>query len=148
MSLDPRTPVLVGAGQFIQKPADLHEALEPVAMMVAAVEAAAADAGATGLPATAGLIVAVKGAWRYSDPARLVAERFGATNARTAMTTDGGNTPQTLVNAVARRIAAGELDVAVLVGAEGIWSRRRMRAQGIERDVTTQSGVDPDEVLG
>src|SRR4051794_7926236 len=148
MSLDPRTPVLVGAGQFIQKPADLHDALEPVAMMNAAVEAAAADAGVASLPAAAGLIVAVKGAWRYSDPARLVAERFGADRARTAMTKDGGNTPQTLMNAVARRIAAGDLDVAVLVGAEGIWSRRRMRAEGIDREVTSQTGVEPDEVLG
>src|SRR3954454_965606 len=145
MSLDPRTPVLVGAGQFIQQPADLHDALEPVAMMHAAVEAAATDAGNASLPAAAELIVAVKGAWRYSDPARLIAEEFGAKSARTAMTTDGGNTPQTLMNVVARRIATGQLDVAVLVGAEGIWSRRRMRAEGIERDVTLQTGVEPDE---
>jgi len=40
---------------------------------------------------------------------------------------DGGNTPQTLVNRTALAIEAGELDVAVLVGAEGIYSRRRAR---------------------
>src|SRR4051812_25637218 len=143
MSLDPRTPVLVGAGQFIQKPADLHDALEPVAMMNAAVEAAASDASVASLPAAAELIVAVKGAWRYSDPARLVAERFGAGRARTAMTTDGGNTPQTLMNAIARRIAAGELDVAGLVGGGGIWSRRRMRAGGNERGGEAEAGGGP-----
>ena len=148
MTLDRRTPVLVGVGQFIQRPADLHDALEPVAMMEEAVRRAAEDAGTPGLAGRADLVVAVKGAWSYSDPGRLIADRFGATNARTAVTTDGGNTPQMLVNALARRIAAGDLDVAVVVGAEGIWSRRRMRAQHIDRPVTEQKGVTPDEVIG
>src|SRR3954469_24572920 len=148
MTLDPRTPVLVGAGQFIQRPADLHDALEPLAMMQEAVARAAEDSGQPGIAGKADLIVAVKGAWRYSDPARLVAEKFGAGGARTAVTTDGGNTPQMLVNTLARRIAAGDLDVAIVVGAEGIWSRRRMRAQDVDRPVTEQTGVEPDEVLG
>ena len=38
----------------------------------------------------------------------------------------GGNSPQALVNATARQILAGELDVAILVGGEA-W-RTRMRA--------------------
>ena len=104
-------------------------------------------AGAKLLP-RADLVVAVNGAWRYSDPARLVADAIGAPSARTAMTTQGGNTPQSLVNKIATRIAAGQLDVAVIVGAETIWSRRRMRAQGIERALTEQTGVEPDEVIG
>ena len=37
--LDPRTPVLVGVGQLIQKPDNPVEALEPVAMMQAVLEA-------------------------------------------------------------------------------------------------------------
>ena len=44
-SVDPRTPVLVGAGQFIQKPDNPVEAIEPLAMMREALEAAADDAG-------------------------------------------------------------------------------------------------------
>ena len=37
-SIDPRTPVLVGSGQFIQKPDNPLDALEPVAMMRGALE--------------------------------------------------------------------------------------------------------------
>ena len=45
-SVDPRTPVLVGTGQLIQKPDNPVDALEPLAMMRVALEAAADDAGA------------------------------------------------------------------------------------------------------
>ena len=41
MNLDPRTPVLVGAGQFTQRPDNPADALEPVAMMREALIAAA-----------------------------------------------------------------------------------------------------------
>jgi acetyl-CoA C-acetyltransferase len=64
-------------------------------------------------------------------------------------TTHGGNTPQMVVDAVSEEIAAGALDVAVVVGAETIWSRRRMRTAGVERAVTEQpESVEPDEVWG
>ena len=62
-AVDPRTPVLVGAGQFMQKPADPAAALEPLAMMVTALEAAATDAGSTQLLSAADVIRVVKGAW-------------------------------------------------------------------------------------
>ena len=42
-SVDPRTPVLVGSGQLIQRPENPLNALEPVAMMRAALEAAGHD---------------------------------------------------------------------------------------------------------
>lgn len=149
MSIDPRTPVVVGAGQIVQRPANLEEALEPVAVMAEALAAAEADSGAPGLAGRAELIVAVKGAWSYPDPARLLAERFGASRARTCLTTDGGNTPQSALNLLARRISAGEIDVAVLTGAETIWSRRRLRAAGVERKVTEQPpGTRPDMTIG
>lgn len=133
---------------MLQRPERLEDALDPVALMSEAVGAAASDARATGLPGRAQLYVAVRGAWGYSDPARLVAESFGATGARTALTTAGGNTPQTVLNVLARRISAGELDAAVLVGGETIWSRRRLRRLGIERRTSSPTGAVPDEVLG
>ena len=147
-SIDPRTPVLVGAAQLVQKPDDLTEAAEPLELMVQVTDQAAQDAGASSLAKRAGLIVAIRGFWRYSNPARLVAERLGASGARTGLTHDGGNTPQTLVNLLSARIAAGQLDVAVVVAGEGLWSRRRMKAQGIDRHTTIQEGDGPDEMLG
>ncbi len=150
--MDPRTPVLVGTGQTIQRPADLADDLtaarEAVEMMADAVRAAADDAGASSLPGAATSVWVVRGAWRYSDPARLLADTFGAADARTGLSTDGGNTPQALVNQACRRIQDGTDDVVVITGAETIWSRRRARAAGVKIPVTVQDGVDPDEILG
>jgi acetyl-CoA C-acetyltransferase len=148
VALDPRTPVVVGVGQRLQRPADVADALEPVGLMALAVEAAGADAGAPGLLAKTQLVAVVRGFWRYPDPGRLVAERIGATNARTLLSEDGGNTPQSLVNALAARIAAGALDVAVVVGAETVWSKRRAKAQGVKSNTTIQVDVEPDEQFG
>ena len=53
MAVDPRTPVLVGAGTATQRLDDAAPALEACALMVAACEAAAADAGSRGLTAAA-----------------------------------------------------------------------------------------------
>ena len=146
---DPRTPVIVGVAQLQQRPDNPADAREAVALMTEATLAAAADAGAPKLLAAADAIAVVNGAWSYRDPARIVAEAVGAAKARTIRTTDGGNTPQFLVDVLAERIAAGDLDVAVVVGAETIWSRRKLRTAGIERAVTEQpDDVAPDEVLG
>ena len=141
--VDPRAPVVVGVAQLTQRPDDPADAREAVALMVEVVRAAATDAGAPRLLAALDLVVAVNGAWSYRDPARLVADAVGAASARTARTSDGGNTPQLAVDVLAERIAAGQLDVGVVVGAETIWSRRRMRKAGVEREVTDQ----PEEVV-
>jgi acetyl-CoA C-acetyltransferase len=148
MTLDPRTPIVVGVAQAKQRPHDPAQAREAVALMEQVVRAAAADAGAPGLTARIGYVGVVQGAWRYSDPGRLIAERVGAAGARTAISANGGNTPQAYVNALAARIAAGQLDCAVVVGAETIWSRRRLRRAGLEVRTTEQSGVVPDEQFG
>jgi acetyl-CoA C-acetyltransferase len=146
---DPRSPVIVGVAQLNQRPDDPADAREAVALMAEVTRAAADDAGAPRLAAAADVVAVVNGAWSYRDPARIVADAVGASSARTIRTTDGGNTPQFLVDVVAERIAAGELDVAVVVGAETIWSRRKLRSAGLDRAVTEQpEGVTPDELLG
>ncbi len=51
-------------------------------------------------------------------PATVLARRLGLAPARTEVTTIGGNAPQWLVSRAADAIAAGQLDVALIVGAE------------------------------
>lgn len=148
MTIDPRTPVVVGVAQITQRPDDVSQAKEAVALMADVVRAAAADAGAPDLAAQLQYIGVVTGAWRYSDPGRLVADAVGATGARTAISANGGNTPQAFLNALASRIAAGQLDCAVFVGAETIWSRRRQKRAGLSVPATVQVGVEPDEQFG
>ncbi len=147
MTLDPRTPVVVGVGQVIQR-CEPAQAVETVALMVRAVDEAVADSGAPGLGTAATAVRVVNGAWRYPDPGRIVAERIGAPAATTGLSTDGGNTPQYLVNRSCLDLLAGRHETVVLVGCETIYTRRRARAAGMKIPTTIQEGVEPDEILG
>lgn len=145
--LDPRTPVLVGVAQAVHRDG-VDGAVEAVEMMTDVVCLAFADAGAPGLgSATTGLWV-VNGAWRYPDPGRIVADRLGASQAHTGRSTDGGNSPQALVNQAALRLQRGDHDVVVIVGAETIHSRRRARSAGVKVPTTAQPAIEPDEIVG
>ncbi|MGI9595769.1 MAG: acetyl-CoA acetyltransferase [Acidimicrobiales bacterium] len=146
--IDPRNPVIVGVAQIKQRPDDPVDAVEAIALMTAAVTDAAKDAGAESLLGKLDLIGVVEGAWKYSDPGRLIADSVGATGATTSISANGGNSPQSYINDIASRIQAGELDVAVVTGAEIIWSRRRQRRAGIKAPTTVQEGIEPDEQFG
>jgi acetyl-CoA C-acetyltransferase len=126
---DDRTPVVVGVGQYTQRDVDPAEALEPVAMMAAAARRAAEDAGAGDrvLQAVDRLAVVNLFSTPYGNAPRLLAERVGAKPAEEIYTTIGGNTPQWLVNLMAARIAAGEVDVMLLAGAEAMRTVARAR---------------------
>ena len=62
---------------------------------------------------------------RHPDPGALVAERLGLSGVRTLQTRIGGNLPQYLLNDLGAEIAAGRLDVALVVGVEALHSRRK-----------------------
>ncbi|HET9691740.1 MAG TPA: hypothetical protein VFP61_11345 [Acidimicrobiales bacterium] len=147
MPLDPRTPVIVGVGQVSQP--DLP-APEPVELIAQAARRAADDAGAPGLLSrldsvrVVGLL-----SQRYADPAALVAGIVGAAPRQTVRTTMGGNTPQALLNRTCAQIAAGELDVALLGGAESWRTRSWYRKRGEKPPWRTQpEGTEPSEVFG
>ena len=146
--MHPRTVVLVGAGQFQQRTGDPAVALEPMAMMAAAAELAAEDAGTTKLLAQIDSIRVVKGSWPYRDPGRLIAGRIGAQPRETLLTFEGGNTPQSLVNSTSLDIEAGRLDVALLVGGEGIYSRRRAKRAGATIPYTADPDAAPAQTFG
>ena len=128
--MDPRTPILVGIGTA-HRPPDGSAGVEPIELMAEAVLAAGKDAGAPGLVARARSIAVPGGNWTYPDPARLVAERIGAADARTVLSVIG--VPQvTPVNVALDRIRRGELDVAIVVGGEAMASRLRAERTGRE----------------
>ncbi|MCX5739460.1 MAG: hypothetical protein NTZ61_13370 [Proteobacteria bacterium] len=68
MTLDPRTPVLVGVGAISQREDDPSRAREPLELMIAALERAAEDAGTRALLERADSVRAPRGFWDYSDP--------------------------------------------------------------------------------
>jgi len=135
MTLDPRTPVIVGVGQVTRRPDAAVDAGAPVdatSLMARAVEEAIIDSRGR-RPERVDVIAVVNTlTWRYGDPARIVAELTGLSATRRVVTPMGGNSPQALVNATAASIAAGELDLAVLTGGEAWRTRRRVRRAGID----------------
>ncbi len=110
--------------------------------MVAALEAAAVDSGASSLLENIEEIVAVSSfTWHTHDPALLVAERLGL-RVTTRRLNVGGNTPQKFVHDTARRILAGQVRTVALVGAEAMYARLLAKREGRELDWVLQ----PDEI--
>ena len=138
MGLDPRTPVLVGAGQVNQR--DEAPDVEPVDLMAAA---AAEAADPRVLRALDAIRVVNLLSWRYRDPGLLLKQLIGAPDATTRYTGIGGNTPQSLVNQACLDIQAGRTEAVLLVGAETWRTRMRLRARGIRPDWTRQDDTVP-----
>lgn len=112
--------------------------------MVEASLEAGRDCGAPSLLAAARLVAVPEGTWKLADAARIVADRIGATGARTVRADVG--VPQTAPLAVAfDRIRRGVLDVALVVGGEAMASDRAARAAGATVPAVTQGDVTPDE---
>ena len=139
-ALDPRTPVIVGVGQSSEQISDPgYAGLSPVELAAAAARAAVADAGVD-LSSLAPHIDTVAGVRQFetSSPTapaplgrsnnfpRAVTGRLGANPRRAILDVAGGQSPQHLVNELAASIAAGNTEVALLVGAEAISTVRHL----------------------
>lgn len=138
MSVDPRTPVLIGYGQVNQH--DDNPGVEPVDLMVAAARAAADPRV---LEAVDSVRIVNLLSWRYRDPGLLLAQRIRAPQAATRYTGIGGNVPQSLVNQACVDIQAGRTDVVLIAGAETWRTRMRLRARGAKPDWTHQDESVP-----
>jgi acetyl-CoA C-acetyltransferase len=131
MAVDPRCPVIVGVGQHVHRAESVDDGVEPVALMAAAVDAAAVDAGLVALPRSVDSIRVVNVlSWRYGNPAWVLASRLGVEARELAHTTAGGNSPQALVNRTAVDITAGRADFVVLAGGEAWRTRMRVKRTG------------------
>lgn len=136
--MDPRTPVVVGAGQVNER--DDAAEVEPVDLMAAAAREAADPRV---LQAVDAIRVVNLLSWRYRDPGLLLGQRIGADRPATAYTGVGGNTPQSLVNQACLDIQRGRADVVLLAGGETWRTRMRLRAKGIRPDWTRQDDSVP-----
>ena len=126
--VDPRTPVLIGAGQLSNRVDKGATAVEPVDLIAEALRRAADDSGAGAAALTGADTVHIVGllSWRYRDPGLLVATRIGATPRTSTVSGMGGNSPQSLVNVASLAIQRGEADLVLLGGAEA-WRTRSTR---------------------
>ena len=140
-----RTPVIVGV--WISAPPDPDAFTEPVSLMVEAARAAAADSGAVGIAGRVDLVAVAGGLWSYRNPGHWIAEALGA-DARTLLTTIGGQTPVALLADIAERIQRGAIGAALIVGGECTRSRHRARRQGVDTPRHADTEPPPDEAWG
>ncbi len=126
-SLDPRTPVLIGAAQLNDRGGEN----EPVEFMVRAAEGALADCGGD-IRSQVQSVRVIKGIWRYSDPGALVAKRLGLGEVHTGLTRIGGNGVYDLTNETATEIQQGQLGAALICSAEVLRTVRAKKAAGHE----------------
>jgi acetyl-CoA C-acetyltransferase len=146
--MDERTPILIGAGQITQRDVDPATALEPAELMRVAALRAAEDAGITAAALASVDVLAVVNilSWTYANAPRLLAERLDARPRAELYSTIGGNTPQSLVNDLAARVAAGEVELALLAGAEAMHSLTRARRAGVALAWQGGTAAPPDIV--
>lgn len=138
MSLDPRTPVIVGVGQVNQR--DESPEVQPVGLMAAAAREAADPRV---LRTVDSIRVVNLLSWRYRDPGLLLSDRIGANGATTRYSGIGGNTPQSLVNQACLDIQQSRANVVMIAGGETWRTRMRLRAKGIRPDWTRQDESVP-----
>jgi acetyl-CoA C-acetyltransferase len=149
MPLDPRLPVLIGAGQAVHHATGLDDARSPIDLMADAARSAALDAGLPALPRPDSVRAVSLLSWRYRDPARFVADALGVDGVHTGFYDSGGNSPQDLLNLTAGQIQRGELDLALLVGGEAWRTRSRARKAGADLGwPEVPESVRPDDVYG
>ncbi|MDR3662834.1 MAG: acetyl-CoA acetyltransferase [Mycobacterium sp.] len=137
MGVDPRTPVIVGVGQFTERLEDLdYRGMSSVDLATEAARAALQDTGADAA-AVAAAIDTVAGTRQFEisgrTPAplgksnnypRSVAGRIGADPVRAVLEVIGGQSPQHLITEFAGEIAAGRADVVMVIGSENTSSLR------------------------
>lgn len=143
--MDSGVPVLIGAGQFTYR-GDPGASPSPTALLKIAAERAAADAGigAAGLAAidalaVAGFTIDAPGSTRgmiphSTNPPASLTGQIGAAPLWAVYSHMGGNTPQQLVNMLAERIARGETELGLAVGAEFLGSAMKRLTKGLGFD--------------
>lgn len=139
-------PVLVGVGQSLSQwdgSAGPAAAPSPLSLMVDASKAALADTGAAGIAGAIDTIAVVR---IFEDSVRgaphphghntnlpgTLARDIGASPAHLIYETVGGQSPQALVNEMAAKVFAGEIECALISGSEANRASKGARRHGVE----------------
>jgi acetyl-CoA C-acetyltransferase len=155
LTADPRAACIIGVARHTWHPSDDEvvaaggSAPEPLDMWERVARAAAADAvedagsGAgtgtgTGADArAAGLLAGLQSidvvysqSWQYDDAVQRLSERVGASPARRRYSGIGGTVPQVLAFEAAQEMREGDLDLALITGAEALATVRRIKKAG------------------
>ncbi|MEO0982345.1 MAG: acetyl-CoA acetyltransferase [Pseudomonadota bacterium] len=141
-------PVLIGVGQAVSQwdgSAGADDAPSPRSLAVEASKAALADTGVEGALGSIDMLAVVRTTedstpnprhpnGENSNPPGTIARDLGASPANAIYSIAGGQTPQSLVNEMAGRIHGGEIEAALITGAQANRAAKGARRNGIELD--------------
>ena len=152
------TPVIIGVGQYSERVGEPdYAALSYMDLAGRALQVAIDDCAATGEVAPAIDTLACIRQFEISradrDPPfggpdnrpRAIARRVGADPRRAILSTTGGQTNQQLLGEFATAIAAGESEVAVVVGSEAISTALALAAKGESPDWSEEVGGELED---
>ena len=140
------TPVIIGAGQYMERDLPPQQAQPPMGIAANAAAAAIRDTGCDDSMArmidTIALVRIFQDSrnrprddvafGRAENPPRAVARRIGANPVNAIYGCIGGETPQTLVGEIAQAIADGEIGMALLAGGEAVHTARAAMRSGVD----------------
>ncbi len=160
--VDPHTPILIGAGQCVQR-AGSQTVKSPIQMMADAAALAAVNTGLGDrlwpqidtLLVTRFIVDAPTARPlpfdKYQNPPRTLAKQLDITPPHLVYGPTGGNSPQLLVNLMAERIAQGQHKLVLLAGSECMHSLVRALKDGTRpawHDQEAKDDKDDMEDLG
>jgi acetyl-CoA C-acetyltransferase len=126
-----RIPVFVGIGEITDRPKEISDGLEPLALLMEALKRAEADSGAALLGEIDSLDIVNFLSWRYRDPEKQLSSRLGITPKHAYYGPVGGESPIRYLHEAAKRIARGESSVAAVCGAEAQSTATRAERAGV-----------------
>jgi len=131
---DPRAPCIVGAARHTWHPEDVGDAgaPEPLDMWEQMARIAADDSGvgARVLAALDSVQIVYCQTTQYDDAVERLCERIGASPGHRFYSGIGGTTPQVLVDMAAEAMLRGELDCALVTGAEALATQKLYKKRG------------------
>ncbi|QHS10043.1 acetyl-CoA acetyltransferase [Sinimarinibacterium sp. NLF-5-8] len=136
------TPILVGAGQVTAREPDTERT--PIGLIADAARAAAADCGVAGVLGQIQSLTCLNIlAPAHSDAPANLTQCLGIDPGERFYTPIGGNMGQWLVGYYADRIAAGELDCALIAGGEALATQMRGKGASLSGVIDNATGERP-----
>ncbi len=159
MLIDPRTPILVGAGQVVNHWDGINpdKAPNPSSLRCAAAHAALDDSGARDLLIKAidrvvvvrTMLDSIPGTrpsfGRCENPPATLSAQLGIVGGEQIYSVVGGDQPQALVNEAAEDIFNGAVHVVLLAGAEATAAMKTALKHNIKLDWLQSSSADMDD---
>jgi hypothetical protein len=128
MAIKRPTPIIIGVGDVKNKSLKLEDAIEPMQLMLQAIQLAIKDTAMTGFFATElqssidDISIVATWTWPYPDLPGLLASKLRVQPRHKHYSEHGGNQPAKLLDEAARRIASGQSKVAIVTGGEALAS--------------------------